>query len=158
MSSHLHPSPQPGNLAFPCWGPLWITLCQCPPKGNDEKPTRFLYLGLFIGSDLLLIGACRQFNIWTKQNSGSVLPYNWQLVNLRISWTDADELRNSPAETWHVWEEETVVEGTRVGDSDLDEDTSDFWELDGINRRRNLVTADLDFLGSGKTLMITLKS
>ena len=45
---------------------------------------------------------------------------------LRISWTDADELRNSLAEPWHVWEEEAVVEETRVGDSDLDEDTSEF--------------------------------
>ena len=73
---------------------------------------------------------------------------------LRISWTDADELRNSPAEPWRVWEEETVVVETRawVGDSDLDEDTSDFWELDEINRRRNLVTADLDFLGSGEDI------
>ena len=56
----------------------------------------------------------------------SVLPYNWQLVYLHISWTDADELRNSLAESWHVWEEEAVVEETRVGDSDLDEDTSKF--------------------------------
>ena len=61
-----------------------------------------------------------------EANLRSVLPYNWQLVYLRISWTDADELRNSLAESWHVWEEEAVVEETRVGDSDLDEDTSEF--------------------------------
>ena len=72
---------------------------------------------------------------------------------LRISWTDADELRNSPAEPWHVWEEETAIEETTAGGSDLD----DFWELDEINRRRNflapsLATTDLDFLGSGKDI------
>ena len=69
MPCHLHPSLWPGKLAFPCWGPLWIMLCQHLPKGNHEKPTRFVYLRLFIGSDLLLfwISTCQQFSIWTKQ-------------------------------------------------------------------------------------------
>ena len=45
-----------------------------------------------------------------------------------------------------------VVEEARVGNSNLDEDASNFWELDEINRQRNLVTADLDFLGSGEDI------
>ena len=81
------------------------------------------------------------------------------MVYLPISWTNADNLRNSSAEAWRVWEGGTIVEGTE--DSDLDEDTSDLWKLDdrgGNNRWKiflvpSLITVRLDFLGSGEDII-----
>ena len=74
------------------------------------------------------------------------------MVYLPISWTDADDLRNSPAEVWRVWEGGTFVEGT---------EDSNLWELNdwqGNNRWKiflvpSLITVRLDFLGSGEDII-----
>ena len=76
-----------------------------------------------------------------------------RLAYLPISWIDDDEMRNSSAEAWRVWDVGTVVEETRAGDSDLDEATSNFWELDENNRWRIFLAPDLGFLGLGEDII-----
>ena len=79
-----------------------------------------------------------------------------RLAYLPISRIDGDEMRIPPAEAWCVWDVGTVVEdveGTRAEDSDLDEATSDFWELDENNRWRNFLALDLGFLDSGEDII-----